>query len=387
MKKKYTKPVLLDELCRAYNELGRVPTAADMKNSNGFISYTHYYACFGSFNNALIEAGLKTNLVINYSEEFLLSELLRFYEENGRSPTTFDFGRDSGYPSCSPYFKKFGSWNAALALVNLDINSIKDYTNEFLLSELHRFVVEFNKVPFIDEMCPRNGYPSSASFIRRFGSWNNALIAAGLEPNITYHVPDGTEKCVKCGTTKSTYWRYDEDDNLLCIKCTRAERKYIQGKLNPNSRTGQGAICEYVVNNILENCINCNAESFNSKYDLISKTYGTINVKSSRIFKHKNRNSYYWSFRIPKSSEIPDIYICLALNNDRSEIQHVWIIPSDCVININGGIKITLGKIDKYVQYEVDATPYNKVYQELDIYTLPEFQNINHDNSISGELV
>lgn len=61
---------------------------------------------------------------IKYSNEELLNSLKFFYQENGRVPVQRDFVNNSEYPSYVTYAKRFGSWNNALRLVGLDIDTM-----------------------------------------------------------------------------------------------------------------------------------------------------------------------------------------------------------------------------------------------------------------------
>lgn len=58
-----------------------------------------------------------------YSDDYLISEIRRFHKENNRLPTSADFNNNSGYPSDSSYFLRFGSWNNAIKVAGFDIKS------------------------------------------------------------------------------------------------------------------------------------------------------------------------------------------------------------------------------------------------------------------------
>ncbi|MFA6988282.1 MAG: hypothetical protein WC185_04515 [Acholeplasmataceae bacterium] len=154
-------------------------------------------------------------------------------------------------------------------------------------------------------------------------------------------------------------------------------RSYYLGELNPDSTTGIGVLTEHIVYIALNDCKKCNViGDFSFPCDLISKKYGTINVKSAKIYKNC---SEYWSFRIPKAALIPNYYFCLGFNTDRSEISHVWIIPGNCELIAPTKIHITNSKkgLNKWKEYEVDVLKYNNIYKNLNIKSLPEFSNIH----------
>lgn len=69
-------------------------------------------------------AGLQTNRVTNATDDELLGYLSWFYEDNGRPPTARDFIYNTKYPGFTIYQKRFGSWDKALKLVGLDVDTM-----------------------------------------------------------------------------------------------------------------------------------------------------------------------------------------------------------------------------------------------------------------------
>lgn len=321
---------------------------------------------------------------LSYTKDELINELHRAFNDLGKIPTLNDMTPQNGYLSSAWYYKYFGSFTKALEIAGFDVKPYS-YSKEFLLNELHRYVEIYGKIPNIYDMKLASEFPGVTAYVRIFGSWNNALIAAGYTPNLIHRKHDGTEECVICGTSETVLWHHDEDGNFVCNKCHCNERQYFHGNLDPNSRLGAGVISEHVISLVL-NCTNCNSEYFNSEYDLMSEKYGTINAKSSRLKIHGDTNSYNWNFRILSNAKIPDHYICVGFNEDRSEIMRVWIVPNNADIVAKCSITVTNSPrgLKRASQYEVDPTPYDEVYQSLDITTLPEFRNIKqNDTTIS----
>lgn len=256
---------------------------------------------------------------------------------------------------------------------------VEKYTKEFLISELHRFVKENNKIPRSHDMIKRNGYPSYAAYQRYFETWDNALLTAKLFPMRMKRID---AVCSICGNipSKTSQW-YIQKESIICNNCYICDRKHINGVLDPNNKVGIGVITEYVVANTLTNIIMCNKEyNFNYKFDLIYNDK-TVNVKSSLLHKDIERKNYYWNFRIRKMQEMPDMYICIGFDTTRTNIEKVWIIQNDSKLISKEGIWISNSEnaLKRAKQYEVDPVPYNKVYQELDIYSLPEFCNLKHE--------
>lgn len=117
---------LLNCLKIFYEKNGRIPATRDFHNSHIYPSYNTYRDHFGSWNNALILANLgirEKNLKI-YTDEELLNYLKIFYDKNGRIPTHRDFKGDYKYPDTSIYYRRFGSFEKAKKLVEMDIDTI-----------------------------------------------------------------------------------------------------------------------------------------------------------------------------------------------------------------------------------------------------------------------
>lgn len=178
--RKYTDEFLLDELRRFERENGRVPKQRDLCSKNGYISSRTYCDYFGSFNRALELAGLKLNRFVGYTDEFLISEMKRFVDENGRNPTHDDFMNNPSYPSAPTYVTHFGSWNNSLEKCGLNTNRCYNRDPEFLLSEIERFTNENGRTPYCRDMT--NGYPSMNLYVDVFGGWNEALAKCGIDP-------------------------------------------------------------------------------------------------------------------------------------------------------------------------------------------------------------
>ena len=69
---------------------------------------------FGTWNNALIEAGLKPGNTINYSDEELFENILNIWQHKGKQPVRSDLSLEPSKFSQSPYNRRFKSWSEAL---------------------------------------------------------------------------------------------------------------------------------------------------------------------------------------------------------------------------------------------------------------------------------
>lgn len=250
------------------------------------------------------------------------------------------------------------------------------YTKEFLISKLHRFELENGKSPVKLDMQIKFGYPGYDSYIRNFGSWNNALLEAGLEVN-QYQVHkgnlDGTEICDNCGCLKKVQWNY-KNKQRLCPSCYM-NSDYTNGNLDPDSKVGFGFIGQRIVAKTLglELKYDCNcSQGFGAPDDLYDvNKYKYINVKAATL----NKNNA-WKFGLI-NKYTPDTYILLAFSADKSDIEHVWITDAiddlafniiknraKTIINIKNNIYSGLKRAEPW---EVDAKPYNDAYHNMSL--------------------
>lgn len=120
-------------------------------------------------------------LVLVHIRNILEDGTERFFKENGRSPTWEDFSNNRKYPSFKTYQRHFGSWNKALKMAGLQINYFTEFTDEELLGFLEQFYRETWKVPIIDHFDGNCKYPSFGTYKDRFGSWQKALSLVELD--------------------------------------------------------------------------------------------------------------------------------------------------------------------------------------------------------------
>ena len=122
---------------------------------------------------------------MKYTKELILSELHRFKEKYNRVPKYSEFETDSDFPSAVTCAKYFGSWNDALIAAGFDISN--KFDRDFLISEILRCFSDLGKVPTLKDFRQFSGSPSEKAFRNHFGGWNNALKEAGLDANDSYN--------------------------------------------------------------------------------------------------------------------------------------------------------------------------------------------------------
>lgn len=178
----YSNEELLDELHDLTDELGHPPSLAEFRELGEYSAST-YYSRFGSWNKAIEAAGYEANEPDSkVSEEELIEELQRLADEIGKKPTASQMN-DHGKYWRSTYRSEFGSWNNALEAAGFESETIgSNITDEALVQEIERVAKKLGEAPGFSDMEELGKYDPT-TYDRHFGSWNKALKAAGFEPN------------------------------------------------------------------------------------------------------------------------------------------------------------------------------------------------------------
>jgi hypothetical protein len=182
--KKYSERELIDALRRLAERLGRAPSAVDVgRDSESPVSRT-YQIRFGSWLEALESAGIEPELSqTGYNREELLESLRDLADRLGCAPRTVDLDDDRRTPSSSTYRRHFGSWLKALEAAGIQPGpSQTGYSSDELLASLRMLARELGRAPTGREMSAREDLPHASTYWKRFGSWNAAIEAAGLTP-------------------------------------------------------------------------------------------------------------------------------------------------------------------------------------------------------------
>ncbi|MBE6835221.1 MAG: HNH endonuclease [Ruminococcaceae bacterium] len=136
----------------------------------------------------------------NVSDEELLKDILRVAKSiNKETITRKEYMENGGKYHNSTICKRFGSWIKALTMCGLKPSQQQVYSSsgtytqsnistQELIDDLIRVSKEIDKTTFTSGEYNEHGKFSSATYFKRFKTWNNALKAAGLIP---FEVPSG----------------------------------------------------------------------------------------------------------------------------------------------------------------------------------------------------
>lgn len=176
-------------------EIGHIPSMSEINDRSKLdsdIPSAHTIINrFGSIEKLNELCGLSSTTTKNgkFKEEHLIAELRRFHSEFNKIPSSSDFEKlkSNRYPSRKSFSNHFGTFNNALRAAGFNVQDKPIYTKDFLISEIHRYISEYGKQPYSREIEEAEGYPSSYHFEKLFGSWNHAIEAAGLKIRVSQY--------------------------------------------------------------------------------------------------------------------------------------------------------------------------------------------------------
>lgn len=175
MKRIYENDYLIEILKEYAFRLGKTPTYNVFENDKTVPSATIYKQRFGTWNNALALAGLKTNAIRKYKKEDIIKEVLSYYEKNDRAP----FYNELKFTTV--HVNKFwDGWTAMLEDLNIPLNRRFSLvtSEEELLVFLKELADKLEVVPTGKDI--EEAGINRNLFTQKFGSYKSALIKAGV---------------------------------------------------------------------------------------------------------------------------------------------------------------------------------------------------------------
>lgn len=125
-----------------------------------------------------------------------LSYIRAHAERLGKTPTAVEFDAvrtTYKYPSSGWYKERFGTWNEAVKAAGLRPNMDRNITDEQLIKELKALGKILGRAPFISDVqveSTEGRMVSAAVYTGRFGSWADVLKKADFKPNRLRGVSD-----------------------------------------------------------------------------------------------------------------------------------------------------------------------------------------------------
>ena len=112
-----------------------------------------------------------------YSNEDMLEQLRDHYKRNSKI-TRSSFAKDKAVCSSSIVYMRFGSWNNALLEAGIKEKELKPSKAEIIEDIKKHFLKNFNITQ--KSFSADKSVCSTSTVIRRFGSWSKALREAGI---------------------------------------------------------------------------------------------------------------------------------------------------------------------------------------------------------------
>lgn len=197
---------LLEKIRQAAAELGHPPSTYEAEHEVDYFTKRSVYNHFDSWGEAMEAAGLdgnrptecrdcdvdfdssrawkihRTRVHGSSSPDVSPLEAIHELADGDAPPPLGEMARDGAY-SQDLYERLYGSWKNALEAAGYDTKreAHNRVPREELLSELRRVADELGHSP-TREQFEENGRYSSRPYVREFDGWTRAQEAAGLEP-------------------------------------------------------------------------------------------------------------------------------------------------------------------------------------------------------------
>lgn len=259
---------LIGELVSLADELGRPPRYHEITDREETFSTTVYERVFGSFTNALRAASLPVEFQPRVDEDYLIEKLQALGDELGRTPKYDDLQEYPTYPSTYPYTCVFGNWNEALRASGYEINEPSAADPNEVIQELQAVAEDLGRTPSVTTWRQSDNRFGVSTIVRHFGSWIDAIDAAGLEQrdwsgknhprykhgeSSTYYGPNWTEQrevaiqaddeqCLRCGLTREEHYVLFDCDLIAhhirpLRECLDADLSYAEANRLDNLMT------------------------------------------------------------------------------------------------------------------------------------------------------
>ena len=169
----------------------------------------------------------------------LLEDIRRVAAEHGSTTVTRAQYDEYGQFGATTVLRNYGTWNKALLASGLERGNRQDISNEELFENLAEVWTHLGRQPFGRHMSDNSSGSkfSRGTYEKRFGSWNNALIAfvASLE-GVEFDKPTADSRSVpresghrERRTRKDINWRMRTKvlirDSCICNMCGASPAK------------------------------------------------------------------------------------------------------------------------------------------------------------------
>jgi hypothetical protein len=145
-----------------------------------------YIRRFGSLLTAKELAGIpfKKRKPVKWTKEKIKEAYICVVDKLGHIPLYNELDSLKEFPHRKIIYNYYSNYEDLINDCGLTTNKGKhgSYKKDFLISEIQRFVKEFNRVPTQADFEKLEGYPSRKTFTNHFGNFNDVIRLSGFEP-------------------------------------------------------------------------------------------------------------------------------------------------------------------------------------------------------------
>ncbi|TKX74954.1 hypothetical protein EXE46_05945 [Halorubrum sp. GN11_10-6_MGM] len=181
------QPVSDTELILDIQKVAKVlggPPTYDQYGTHGEFSTSTLVYHFGSYNEGIRAAGYVPVREVNIENKHLLTDIKEVQKKVGETPTVMQYNEYGTYHADTLY-KRFGSYSSALKAAGYEPNQYRDIPSSDLLSDIRKHSDERERAPTSPRYDEKGKY-AAKTIIQRYGTWSDAVKAAGCEPP-SYH--------------------------------------------------------------------------------------------------------------------------------------------------------------------------------------------------------
>lgn len=212
------------------------------------------------------------------TNEEILADLKRVAADVTSSIVTRRIYEERGQFSVPTAQSRFGSWNAAVRAAGLNVATRQDISNEELFENLAMVWTKLGHQPTTHQMSDRaTGTDFSiATYKKRFGSWNNALLAfsdyissgSGIAETAAPTYPAPSKRTKTRRTPREINWRLRAKilirDSCICQMCGASPAKDASTVLHVDHVRAWTRGGETVEENLQTLCDRCNVGKSNA---------------------------------------------------------------------------------------------------------------------------
>jgi len=221
---------LLLELQYVQKQAGRPPSPEDFDKYSEFGKGV-ITSRFATWPAARFAAGLRREIDSwerkKADESTLLDELRELAREVGKIPAASDMDQ-FGDRSSTTYQRRFGTWEHARQAAGFQEPNPYKIQSDTLLQQMREFAEEIGHTPSQTEMKAK-GPHSAQVYHNRFGTYGEAVRAAGLEPNrYTESVTVAGSSSLYGGDWRKRRLEALERDEYSCRHCGISQEEHLK---------------------------------------------------------------------------------------------------------------------------------------------------------------